>query len=339
MTSQTKILSFDDAKHAAASRRHAYEAELASARHASLGAHARRTANLHEADRLCEGERSREAGLARASRMRETGRTNGANRMNETSCSRGSHSSSYASRSFAVTRASDAARTSNEARTSEENDSSEASSKPSKFAQMKRKLLKSKAERAFDKRYGGDRAGGAGGQASSDAPRAGSRAAVYKGEMGSSHRRAARMQNTESSNPSSKRSARFSPRIIRSPRFVAGVAVVACMVFACLYLYPSAKQYYLSVRECDRLQAEYDAIDQRNEAIKSEVAALETADGVADRAREELGWVKSDENAVTVRGLNDVEEESTFTANIVAGSTEAPETWYSVWLDPLFGVE
>lgn len=333
MTSQTKILSFDDAKHAAASRRHAYEAELASARHASLGVHARRTAGLNEVEGLRESERSREVGLVRAARMHETSRANGANRMSETSRSRGSHSPSYASRSF------DATRTSGTARASEENDSSEASSQPSKFAQMKRKLLKSKAERAFDKRYGGDRSGGAGGKASGDASQAGSRAAVYKGEMGSSHRRAARMQNAESPNPSSKRSARFAPRIIRSPRFVAGVAVVACMVFACLYLYPSAKQYYLSVRECDRLQAEYSAIDQRNEAIKSEVAALETADGVADRAREELGWVKSDENAVTVRGLNDVEEESTFTANIVAGSTEAPETWYSVWLDPLFGVE
>lgn len=316
MTSQTKILSFDDAKHAAASRRHAYEAELASARHASSGAHARRAANLHEADGLRESEHSR-----------------------------GSRSSSYIGRSFDAARASGAARASNVARisgtdnASEADDSSEAGSKPSKFAQVKRKLLKSKADRAFDKRYGGDRAGGKGGQNSGDASQAGSRAAVYKGEMGSSHRRAARMQNAESPNPSSKRSARFAPRVIRSPRFVAGIAVVACMVFACMYLYPSAKQYYLSVRECDRLQAEYNAIDQRNAAIKSEVAALETDEGVADRAREELGWVKSDENAVTVRGLNDVEEESTFTANIVAGSTEAPETWYSVWLDPLFGVE
>ena len=28
-----------------------------------------------------------------------------------------------------------------------------------------------------------------------------------------------------------------------------------------------------------------------------------------------------------------------FRANIVPGSVKAPETWYSKWLDPLFGVE
>lgn len=93
------------------------------------------------------------------------------------------------------------------------------------------------------------------------------------------------------------------------------------------------------MRECDRLQAEYEAIENRNAAIQEEIDALATDEGLEDRAREELGWSKTGEHAVTVYGLGDGEGETAFSANIVAGSVEAPETWYSRWLDPLFGVE
>ena len=147
------------------------------------------------------------------------------------------------------------------------------------------------------------------------------------------------MQATASANPSKKRTAFSESPLLKSPKLTASIAVVACLVLACVYLYPTARQYYLSVRECDRLQAEYAAIEQRNEAIQSEVDALGTSEGVEDRARKELGWAKVGEHAATVRGLDGVEDESTFTASIVAGSTQVPETWYSVWLDPFFGVE
>ena len=53
----------------------------------------------------------------------------------------------------------------------------------------------------------------------------------------------------------------------------------------------------------------------------------------------EVSEGKKGEQAVNVRGLDVGEDESTFRANIVPGSVKAPETWYSKWLDPLFGVE
>ncbi len=211
--------------------------------------------------------------------------------------------------------------------------------RPSWLAQFKKNRAKHKAERAFNKRYGGNGENGAGAYQGGSAAQSEPRAAVYRGEMGATHRRASRMQATASANPSKKRTAFSESPLLKSPKLTASIAVVACLVLACVYLYPTARQYYLSVRECDRLQAEYAAVEQRNEAIQSEVDALGTSEGVEDRARKELGWAKVGEHAATVRGLDGVEDESTFTASIVAGSTQVPETWYSVWLDPFFGVE
>ena len=63
----------------------------------------------------------------------------------------------------------------------------EAPDKRSRLQEFRRRRQKDRADKKFDKQFGGSRA--------TDAPAAGSRAAVYKGEMGSNHKRAARMQN------------------------------------------------------------------------------------------------------------------------------------------------
>lgn len=115
---------------------------------------------------------------------------------------------------------------------------------------------------------------------------------------------------------------------------------MACLVLSCWFLYTPAQQYYQSVREYDRLQAEYAAIEQRNVLLQVEVDALGTDAGLEDRARQEFGWVKEGEQTANVRGLAATEDSlSNLTVNIVPGSVEAPETWYSPMLDVLFGVE
>ena len=202
----------------------------------------------------------------------------------------------------------------------------------SHFEKLKRKHAKDKADRKFARQYGsnGDAASGEGG----------SRAAVYKGEMGSAHRRSSRMQNEES--PSASRRTRGgdsqkpAARLVRKPWFIAAAVAAFCLVFTVSFLYPSAAQLYHSVRERDQLQAEYAAIEQRNDSIQASVDALSTDAGVEDRAHQEFGWVSKGENAVTVYGL-DLDDDSTFTASIVPGSIPAPETWYSKLLDPIFG--
>lgn len=202
----------------------------------------------------------------------------------------------------------------------------------SRFEKLKRKHAKDKADRKFARQYGGngDAAPGEGG----------SRAAVYKGEMGSAHRRSSRMQNEESSSASRRTrggdSQKAAARLVRKPWFIATAVTAFCLVFTVSFLYPSAAQLYHSVRERDQLQAEYAAIEQRNDSIQASVDALSTDAGVEDRAHQEFGWVSKGENAVTVYGL-DLDNDSTFTASIVPGSIPAPETWYSKLLDPIFG--
>lgn len=202
----------------------------------------------------------------------------------------------------------------------------------SRFEKLKRKYAKDKADRKFARQYGGggDAAPGEGG----------SRAAVYKGEMGSAHRRSSRMQNEESSSASRRTrggdSQKPASRLVRKPWFIATAVTAFCLVFTVSFLYPSAAQLYHSVRERDQLQAEYAAIEQRNDSIQATVDALSTDAGVEDRAHQEFGWVSKGENAVTVYGL-DLDDDSTFTASIVPGSIPAPETWYSKLLDPIFG--
>ena len=202
----------------------------------------------------------------------------------------------------------------------------------SRFEKLKRKHAKDKADRKFARQYGGngDAASGEGG----------SRAAVYKGEMGSAHRRSSRMQNEESSSASRRTrggdSQKPAARLVRKPWFIAAAVAAFCLVFTVSFLYPSAAQLYHSVRERDQLQAEYAAIEQRNDSIQASVDALSTDAGVEDRAHQEFGWVSKGENAVTVYGL-DLDDDSTFTASIVPGSIPAPETWYSKLFDPIFG--
>lgn len=203
----------------------------------------------------------------------------------------------------------------------------------SRFEALKRKRAKDKADRKFTRQYGGSGNAAASGEG-------GSRAAVYKGEMGSAHRRSARMQNEGSSSASRRSrgegSRTSASRLVTRPWFVAVAATAFCLVFTVSFLYPSAAQLYHSVRERDQLQAEYAAIEQRNDSIQATVDALSTDAGVEDRAHQEFGWVSKGENAVTVYGL-DLDDDSTFTASIVPGSVPAPETWYSKLLDPIFG--
>lgn len=207
--------------------------------------------------------------------------------------------------------------------------------RPSRKEQRKKSRAKSKAERAFSKQYGGL-------NQASDASQSGPRAAVYKGEMGAKHRQAARMQNAESGHASAKRSLSFGSlaSLKSSPKFIASAAVAVCLVLSCAFLYPTAQQYYHALRERDQLAAEYAALSERNGALESDVASLQTDAGIEDRAHEQFGWVKKGEETANVRGLElDEDETSTFRANITPGSVEAPETWYSPFLDALFGVE
>ena len=210
----------------------------------------------------------------------------------------------------------------------------DASSRAQRSYDKRRAKAKQKADRLFFKQFGADEP--------ASSPHA-SRAAVYKGEMGKAHKRAfsdlesGRAVSSSDARRSSARSAK-APRTSTPPLAVfAGIA--ACLVFALVLLYPAAQTYYLETREQSRLQAEYDALSARNEAIESQLEYLKTDEGIEDAAHKELGWVYDGQVAGVVRGLGDdkgtAQEE--LIAQVKSGSVPAPETWYSPMLDVLFG--
>ena len=202
----------------------------------------------------------------------------------------------------------------------------DAESKVSAFWRSRRKA---KADRAFDRRY-----------ADSDASdSAGPRAALYKGQMGSTHRKAARMQDRGHEGAGTARRSAGKKRSQSHAGLLYGLAAVAaCVALAFVIVYPAARDYYVTLRATAQQQAEYDALVARHDYVQGEVDRLSTDEGIEDEASKELGWVKEGENAVYVNGLEDSEEPPVY-ADVVAGSVPAPDTWYSGVLDPLFGVD
>lgn len=238
-------------------------------------------------------------------------------------------------KSVQVTRqkgAQEAQRSGTSAKSAKASQATQAEKKTSTVAKAVRAARKEKAGKAFTKQFGGE-------SSSSESAPSASRAALYKGEMGSTHKKATRMQNSASKDkpgfgiPSLKLGDGALVRILK------GLAVVACIAAICAFVYPSAQQYYVTTREYQQLQAEYEAIQERNAVMQREVDSLSTSEGIEDKAREEFGWVKEGENAVNVYGLEGVEDESRYSKGIQPGSIQAPETWYSRFLDPLFGIQ
>jgi cell division protein FtsB len=179
---------------------------------------------------------------------------------------------------------------------------------------------------------------------------AGPRAAVYRGQMGRTHQRAARMQDAARSGARFQMPA-FIGRIFDAlsierlpvrPGFVYSALVLACVAFVAFSVFPAAQDYYLQSRVNDQLAAEYEAVLARNEELEQHVATLQTDEGIEQLAHENLGWVKDGDHSVSivVDGSADPGSDSLSATGAVAeGSVPTPETWYSPVLDVVFGYE
>ena len=268
-----------------------------------------------------------------------------------------------------------------------------------KLSDKKQKRAKEKAGRAYDRQFGD--------ASSVAAANAGPRAAVYKGEMGPSQRRAQRMQPNASSprqggyraahaasqenagilgwiasaaggvsnavtsrflgdsaakkaglhaqtssfsaNGKSGRAQKqgasgnlflkIASALFGTRRRVAALSVTACLVIAGMFMYPAAKQYYTEMRHLDKVNAEYQAVIDRNADLAATRDYLQSETGIEEMAHEKYGWVNEGEHSVLVYGLPDDGTMADTNLYIKRGSVSAPETWYSVILDPLFGVE
>ncbi len=200
----------------------------------------------------------------------------------------------------------------------------------SRLEKAKKDHLKKKAGKSFTKQFE---------DTSTSSAHSSSRAAVYKGEMGRAHKRSFALQGNETSR---KRSSGIASLIVsrftfrKSPKSTVLAMGVACLVMSVMFLYPAAQQYYVTVRENEQVQAEYAAILQRNENIQNQIDQLNTTQGIEDKAREELGWVKQGEQSGTVFGLEGDASKPDYVESIPAGSVEAPQSWYSPVLDFIF---
>lgn len=220
-----------------------------------------------------------------------------------------------------------------------------------------RSRSKSKASRMYNRQFAGGDAKATGAQD------AGPRAAVYKGEMGRSHKRA--FEDLGGTDAERNRRARKSVRARSTAADIPGSRVAESVrnlkpkqasrlfiVFAVLvvivavgaFLYPSAKEYYTSIREEARLEAQYEAISSHNTELQEQIDSLSTDEGVKDAAREKLGWVESGEQSVVVEGLEDPSEgqdqtQTLYDSAVDVDSITAPDTWYSPVLDVVFGYD
>ncbi len=220
----------------------------------------------------------------------------------------------------------------------------------SKSEAKRRQRTKAKAEKMFDRQFGkGSDASAA--KAASSAEGA-PRAALYKGQMGSSQKRATRMQRgTSLSLPS------FSPgeavrqgasRAVESASITTGtvkaITAVLCVVLVCAFLYTPLQQYYTSQREYAKLSAEYASIESRNDALDVQNDILVSDAGVEDTVRQRFGYVKPGESMGVVVGLSEnatdgLRGSEKIEANVLSSTVKAPEEWYTPFLDALFGVE
>lgn len=203
-----------------------------------------------------------------------------------------------------------------------------------------RERNKARADRMFDRQFAKETpAEGEG------APRA----ALYKGKMGSSHRKSTRMQDSAPSGFAAKTGLREGAsgvlsNVSYSPRAMRVLTAVLCVVVAFVLLYDPARQCYQAQREHDRLAAEYSTIEQRNDVLDVQNDALVSDAGMEDAVREKYGYVKAGEETAVVSGLSDetvdtAHDSDAVEANVLSSSVKAPEEWYTPLLDAFFGVE
>lgn len=203
--------------------------------------------------------------------------------------------------------------------------------------EIHKRFRAAKADREFDRTIGArERA-----RARAEQQEQGSRAAVYDMRMGSTQRKSVRSM-AEGENGRRGFSLPFAMPFTGSISAWAtrGIVSLIAVVFAVTMLYFPCQNYYNETRQLQQLQAEYDALQEYNTQMQNQVDYLNTDEGIEDYARSELGWIRPGEHVVSVEGVTP----STGTSRsndrvyaIPAGSVAAPDTWYSGFLDVIFG--
>ena len=160
-------------------------------------------------------------------------------------------------------------------------------------------------------------------------------ASKRQAEKAKEEEKAKRKQDKESKGSVLSRIAEFFGNLGLPARIAIIVLVLVIAIGAILY--PIGCTYYQAIRQEQKLQAELDAVNERNDAIDADNSALETDEGVESQARKEYGWVKDDENATIVTNADDSDDTSNeLPSQVSSEEIEAPHTWYYDILDVIF---
>ena len=120
---------------------------------------------------------------------------------------------------------------------------------------------------------------------------------------------------------------------------IISVGLALCLLVGVVMLYPAMREYYIAYRTNEQLLQELIAVEERNDYIRTQIAYLNTKEGISDRARERFGWAPPGEQTVNITGL-EVSDSTTLLPEVVpVGSGEAPDTWWILFLDILFAIE
>ena len=127
-----------------------------------------------------------------------------------------------------------------------------------------------------------------------------------------------------------------------SKAFYRGLVAVLAVVVALMFIYPSARDYYVALRNNAKSEAEYAALQEYYDQLKDEVETLNSDQGVEDAARDEFGMVMPGDVSLNVKDLEseaDFDKDPTDIGITPAGSVEAPEEWYTPFCDFIFGYD
>ena len=288
-------------------------------------------------------EENEEATRSSRSNSRQSGTTSSRRARNASDSRRTARSSDSAQSRNGRTRNNDdrasserngRARNGNERASSERTDNE----RSSKREQRRRERTKARAEKMFDSQFASEQRDAA--------PEEGApRAALYEAKMGRNHRKATRMQRASEASPVSAKinPAGWLTNLNVSPRSLKVGTAVLCLILTCVFLYTPAQQYYQSVREHDRLEAEAAILEQRNDSLDFQNDSLASDAGMEDAARQKYGYVAQGDQTAVVTGLSektlDTSRDSEgIEANVLSSNVKAPEKWYTPYLDAFFGV-
>lgn len=122
--------------------------------------------------------------------------------------------------------------------------------------------------------------------------------------------------------------------------FVLSVVVV-CLIFSIFFLYQPAKDFYFSVRQNDKLQAQYETLKNTNDKLSEDIEFLKTDEGVKQRASETLGLIENGESIGYVSGESSSDGRSNSAAStsskLAYKNIKTPVKWYSPIGDFIFG--